>query len=265
MADRYPDVILITAGSNLGFARANNLALPSVSGRYIVFVNADTVLFPDTIAKLIAIMDADPAIGVIAPQLISAEGSVQFSCRRFPRLRYLALDALFLDAVPLLKRYTGRHEMRDWDHSYDRDVDQPAGAFLMSRRKVINEIGGFDERFRTYYEDVDWCLRVRRAGWRIRYTTSAKCVHFGGGLTQPVYTDAYALMHESLVRYFFKHRGTLAARTANWLSLLSSLTHVIAWSALAVVFKRHRVNAARMEAARALLRQTPWRFRTPNS
>lgn len=253
IAARSPQVQLIRNPANLGFARATNLGLEQARGRYVLLLNPDTRIVGDCLGSMVRFMDANPDAGAAACQLRNEDGTVQRSCRSFPTLGSLLLDALFLDALPP-RKLTGRYELRDWDHASMRDVDQPSGAFLMVRAEVVRQVGPLDERFFVYYEDVDWCLRIKSAGWRIVFWPGAQAIHRAGGLTDAHYGDAVRLMHESKLKYFAKYGGRRAALLAHVISLAGIPPHLVAWAARYPIARGEvRRRLARMMRANAAL------------
>ncbi|MCL6431731.1 MAG: glycosyltransferase family 2 protein, partial [Anaerolineae bacterium] len=201
----FPEVRLIANPENLGFAAANNQAVRQASGRYILLLNPDTRLQPGALRTMVDYMDGHRAVGVLACQLLNADGSVQISCSRFPTLGTVAMDCLGLSRLfPGTRLFAGL-KMTYWDHSDERDVDQPSGACLLIRREVWDEIGSLDERFFMYFEEVDFCYRAKKAGWGIRFTPAAQVIHYGGESTRQNLDVRIVGLRKSLLRFFRKH------------------------------------------------------------
>jgi GT2 family glycosyltransferase len=159
----FPQVTLITNTKNVGFGAGNNVAVPQAHGRYVLFLNSDTVVMDGALAALVAYGDANPDIGILGPKLLNGDGSLQYSCRRYPNLatgffRNTPLGRLFPK-----NRFATDYLLQDWDHATPRDVDWVSGAALMMRRELINQIGTFDEDYYMYCEDVDLCWRANHA------------------------------------------------------------------------------------------------------
>jgi GT2 family glycosyltransferase len=180
-------------------------------------------------------LDKHPAVGAAACQLRNSDGSIQVSCSAFPSLANLFWRAVIVGAVLPSYFKPAYYEMRFWRHDTERSVDQPAGAFLMVRRAVLDQVGPLDERFRLYYEDVDWCYRIKSAGWSIMFWPGTSITHLGGTSTRPIYAAAVRQMHLSLIAYFEKHYGRGAACKARLLSLLAVPPHIILWTLKYVV------------------------------
>ncbi len=196
--------VLIENRLNRGFTAAVNQGLDRCSGDLVLILNPDVIIPPSAMPPLVQALSADPAIGVIAPQLRFPDGRIQPSCRRFPRKSDILLEASGL--VFLAHRF-GYHgwKMLEFDHRSSRDVEQPQGAFLLVRKEVLNRVGSLDERFFMFFSDVDWCERVRAAGWRIRFCSDAFVYHHKGA---SVYQSRPAMLvtsHRSFAHYIAGH------------------------------------------------------------
>ena len=159
----FPEVRLITNPTNIGFGAGNNVAIPESTGRYVFFLNSDTVVLEGALAAMVHHADTNPDIGILGPKLLNEDSSLQYSCRRYPNLgtgffRNTPLGRLFPN-----NRFATDYLYKDWDHATPRDVDWVSGAALMIRRTLLDKIGGFDEDFFMYCEDVDLCWRANHA------------------------------------------------------------------------------------------------------
>ncbi|HZO89922.1 MAG TPA: glycosyltransferase [Chthonomonadaceae bacterium] len=156
----FPNVRLLVNPTNVGFSAGNNTAIPHATGRYVLFLNSDTVVLEGALAAMVRYADAHPDIGILGPKLLNADDTLQYSCRRFPNLgtgffRNTPLGRLFPH-----NRFALDYLYQNWDHATPRDVDWVSGAALMLRRTLLDQIGGFDEDFFMYCEDVDLCWRT---------------------------------------------------------------------------------------------------------
>jgi N-acetylglucosaminyl-diphospho-decaprenol L-rhamnosyltransferase len=202
---------VIVNADNLGFAVGCNQGARKAHAPLLLFMNPDVRIEPAALEKAAAYL-ADPAhaeVGVIGIQLLDAEGHVQTSCARVPTAAGLLLHSLFLDR--LCPGLVPPHFLVEWDHADTRPVDQVMGAFLMIRRALFEQLGGFDERFFLYYEDVDLCLRVRQAGWSVMHFAGARAQHIGGGTTRAVKDQRLYYLVTSRVQYAAKRHGLLVA------------------------------------------------------
>jgi GT2 family glycosyltransferase len=201
----FPRAKLVEHITNLGFCAGNNRAIPQNPGRYVLFLNADTRVTPCALDSLIEFADSNPTAGIIGPKLLNQDGSLQYSCRRFPNL-----GAGFFRNTPLGRlfpknRFTQDYLMTDWDHATVRDVDWVSGAALMIRRETLEQIGGFDEGFYMYCEDVDLCYRANQAGWRVAYFPDSVIYHIIGRSSDQVPARATYYFHTSMYRFYKKH------------------------------------------------------------
>jgi GT2 family glycosyltransferase len=176
VAARYPQVVILRNQAPLGFAANANAGLRALRrGRYALLLNPDVVAIPGLLDRLVAFMDAHPRAGIAAPQLFNDDGTIQPNCRRFPTPGALALRALRVDEVwksPCVRRYLMENERRG-----RVEVDWVTGALLIARGAAIEAVGGLDERYFLYWEDLDWCFRMRQAGWSVYHVPDARAIH----------------------------------------------------------------------------------------
>lgn len=198
----YPGVQLLCNEENLGFARANNRGLAQARGRYVVLLNADTEPRPGSLAAMIRFMDAHARCGAASPRLVRPDGTAQpYAFGKDPSPLYLMRRGL---------AHRRSAYLHDWAVSEPVQVDWVSGACLVARREAIARVGGLDERIFMYFEDNDWCRRMRRAGWEVWYDPGAEVMHIGGAsLGQNPH--ARAAYYESLVYFYRKHYGRLPA------------------------------------------------------
>ncbi|MGV2884427.1 MULTISPECIES: glycosyltransferase family 2 protein [Paenibacillus] len=180
--EAYPEVRLIANYGNTGFAVANNQGMEISKGRYILLLNSDTVVQPDTLHTMIYFMDRHPGMGASGCKVILPDGSLDKACKRgFPTPSasfYYAfgISRLFPDR-PKFNQYQLGHLSPDDEYP----VDCLVGAFMLVRRETIEQVGGLDETFFMYGEDIDWCYRIKEAGWGIFYYPRTYIVHYKGG------------------------------------------------------------------------------------
>lgn len=181
VAQRFPDVRWLRNESNVGFPHANNQALALARGEYVLYLNPDTVVEPNTLAECIRELDRDRTIGVVGCRLDLPTGEIQPECaRRAYRLRHMLAESLYLHMFFPRSRLFGDLNLGWWDHRGSRDVEAIVGAFMMARREVAEQVGGLPEDLFMYHEDVSFCIRVRQAGWRIRYRGDIGTLHLSG-------------------------------------------------------------------------------------
>lgn len=195
---------------NVGFGRANNQAVPLVQGRYVLLLNTDAFVAPDTLTKTIEWMDANPDCGVLGVRLIGRAGELQPSCRYFPTPLNMFLNRTGL--APLFPWLRSVDDL-DWDHGNVRECDWVPGCYYLMRREVLDRVGLFDPRFFMYYEEVDHCRRVKAAGWKVVFYPHTSVVHIGGesaksaGNLSRAGRQIPALQIESELLYMRKHYG----------------------------------------------------------
>ena len=215
-------VNLIFNEKNLGFAKANNQALKRAKGHFILFLNPDTEVLGDDLIKIVKLMRRNRDYGVVGCQLIGVDGEIQPSVRRFPTLIsqiliLLKLHQLFPQLEPLADYYA-----YDFDYRKLQEVDQVAGAFFMVRREVFEEVGLLDENFFIWFEEVDFCKRVKEAGWKVVYTPEVKILHHGAqSFGQVLPFRKQRIFNRSLIYYFKKHHSKIAIRILRCFSPIS--------------------------------------------
>ncbi len=254
LAREFPWAQVICNPVNVGFTRANNQALACAHGRYVLFLNPDAEAVGDALLTMVRYMEAHPDVGALGPQLRYPDGRVQSSRRRFPTLATAFLESTILHQWwpdnPVARRY----HLADRPDDQEQDVDWVMGACLLARREAIEQIGGFDERFFMYSEELDWCRRARMAGWRIVYLPTAQVIHHEGKSSEQVVAARHIHFNISKVLYFRKHHGRFAAEVVR-LFLLA--TYVYQWSEEAakwLVGHKRPLRRERMAAYAALLR-----------
>lgn len=174
----FPHVRVVRNATNAGFPAANNQAVAVARGEYVLFLNPDTEPGPGSVNACIAALDADASVAVAGCRLELEDGSIQLECARRPYLlRHLAMELFYLHMLFPRSRVFGDHLMGYWDHRGERDVEAICGAFMLARRSVVEQVGGLPAEVFMYHEDLAFCLRVRRAGWRIRYLGEHATLH----------------------------------------------------------------------------------------
>ncbi len=215
----YPWVRLLASTVNLGFAAGNNLAAHNAHGRYLLLLNPDALPARGALQRGIALMDAHPHVGMGGGELLDPAGVPQPSARMFPRLRDELFTLSGLAARYPRNRWLSRLDRRWADHESDAQVDWIPGAFVFLRSSVFQELGGFDERFFMYYEEVDLCRRLHALGRSVQYWPELKAMHIGGASAKTVanarVSRAGAQLESwrmrSALLYYRKHHGAVGA------------------------------------------------------
>ncbi len=199
-------VRLLSNSRNLGFAAAVNVGLRNTSGRYVMWLNPDATIEGGDVGELLQYLDQEGEVGILGPQVLNADGTVQLSCRSFP-----SYSAAFFNRYSLLtklfpgNRYSRDYLHNDWDHQSLREVDWVSGACLLHRRSLVEDIGELDEHYFMYIEDIDFCLRASRAGWKVHYHPGLRVRHHIGGSSRQVPFSMIVELHKSIWRYYAKH------------------------------------------------------------
>ena len=205
----HPRVHVLEAGANLGYGAGMNLGASKAGDTdWLLLANPDLTFAPGAIDELVRVGIGDSSIGVVGPLIYAAGGEVYPSARRLPSLRYgigHALFGLIWRSNPWTRAYLADRE----NPPRQRDAGWLSGACLLVRREAFEEVGGFDDKFFMYFEDVDLCARIKRAGWRIVYAPSASITHAGGHSTQAINRKMIRIHHQSAYKY-------LAARYKAW-------------------------------------------------
>jgi GT2 family glycosyltransferase/lipopolysaccharide/colanic/teichoic acid biosynthesis glycosyltransferase len=206
LRQEFPQVNVIANAHNLGYAVAVNQGLEATRSEYALVLNPDIVLRPGCLDTLIEFMDTHADAGLAGAKLLHTDGSLQHSCRGFYTPQTLLLRRTFLGRLFPNHPVIRRHLMLDYDHATPRRVDWVIGACMMVRRSAVEAVGGMDERFFLYFEDVDWCFRMSRQGWKVYYVPDAEMVH----------EHRRASAKPRLSRSFWAHLGSLLRFYEKW-------------------------------------------------
>lgn len=221
---------MIRNHENKGFAAACNHGAKAGESEYILFLNPDFRLFPDSLVKALRFLDEklNEHVGILGIQLVDEKGVIQRNTARFPTPKSLFYQMLGLDR--LWPRRFPSHFKTNWDHRESREVDQVTGAFNLVRRKVFEELKGFDERFFMYFEDLDFAYRARQAGWTSYYLADTQAFHYGGGASNQVKSRRLSYVLNSRALYVAKHFGSSSAFRILMASLAVEFWARLAWS-----------------------------------
>jgi len=253
VAERFPFVQLIALGENRGFAAANNIGFARSRGRAILLLNPDTEVLPGAITWLWRALHAAPHVGLVGACLLNSDGSLQSAGYRFPGYVQNLLDFFPIHPRLIGSRLNGRFGPGDGLTPFA--IDHPLGACMLVRREVVEEVGGLDEGYFYYSEEIDWCRRIRAAGWTILTAPAALVVHHAGGSTRQVSEASFLQLHRSRARYFCRWHGPTFVRRLAWLAELAA-----GWAALRARLTGRADLAGRVRLLRqaaAIYRHTP--------
>lgn len=253
ISSQFPWVRLIARRDNVGFPKGNNIGISAASGRYILLLNPDTEVIDDGLAKMASFLDTQPEVGIVGPQLLNVDGSVQSSRRRFPTLATAVFESTWLQ--PYAPKTLMHHYFAD-DLSDDAtsDVDWLTGACLMVRHEVIEQVGLMDEAYFMYSEELDWCKRIKAAGWRVVYLPAAQLVHHVGASSQQAVTERHINFQRAKLRYFRKYHGRPAAVILRAILLMNYLWQLCLEGIKGLIGHKRALRRQRMQAYWQVLR-----------
>ena len=204
---QFPQVILIENKENVGFGAANNRALKQATGEFVFLLNPDVQIFPDNLEKLVKKIGEEEKIAIVAPQLVNEDGSLQREIGHFPGLADSILVLLKLHRLPFFKDLV----YPKVDYSREQEAEHLMGSALLIRRKVLDSVGVFDERFFLWFEETDLEKRIKDAGWKLIYYPQVHVVHLLSRSIKQVSPLKRQLMwSKSLGIYFWKHKSQAA-------------------------------------------------------
>jgi len=263
----FPQVRFIQSNENSGFARGNNLAFRESWGEFVLLLNPDTEMMDDSVATMIAHLRSDRSAGAVGCRVLNSDQSLQGQCvQAFPTIWNQVLLADALQRVFPRSRLWGRRPVFDYqDQPLDAEV--VSGSCMMVRRTVFEEVGGFNEQYYMYGEDVDLCYKIRRAGHAVRYVGSKKLLHHGGASSAFRKENQFAavMQMESLFRFFQITRGKAYAASYRYSMGGAAVVRLLLLYSL-VPFARVLIDRKRLDVAadkwRCVLRwaagKEPW-------
>ena len=206
ISEKFPSVKLIANTENLGFGKANNLALEIASGKYLLLINPDTIVSEDTLDKMIRFFEDNSEAGLAGCKILNPDGSLQLACRRsFPGpwtsfCKVTGLSTLF----PKSKLFA-RYNLTYLDEDKTYEVDAISGSFMMMRKETYDKVGGFDEEFFMYGEDLDLCYRIQQAGFKVFYSHTTQIIHYKGESTKRSRLDETKVFYDAMHLFVKKH------------------------------------------------------------
>jgi GT2 family glycosyltransferase len=265
----FPEAQLLINTENRGFAVANNEGIQRARGQYLLLLNPDTIVPPHSLDALMAFMDENPDVGACGPRLLNPDGTSQQSARRFPSFRGALHRHTAFGSLGLFRGSYRQWLMKDLTGESRTDVDQVMGAALMTRRSVVEQVGLMDEGFFMYYEEVDWCCRIKQAGYRITYVPEAQITHLGGRSADQIPTGKRIMAMTSLLQFFKKHRGRFATGVFACVfkpalvagDLIDITTGILKYvfAALTLNSRNREKSADKIRKAASLLSKYSWR------
>jgi GT2 family glycosyltransferase len=205
--ERYPSVTVIRNTQNLGFAKANNIALKQSVGKYLFLINSDVKILDGCIEEMIQFMDHHSEAGLAGPKILNSDGSLQPHCRYAPSRWNTFCETVGLHRLGKRWPVFSGQFMLHFPHDTVCDVEVLSGCFWVVRKTAFDQVGGLDEGFFFYGEDIDWCCRYRKMGWKVLFNPKARAIHYGGGSSENSPIRFYLELQRADLQYWLKHHG----------------------------------------------------------
>jgi len=268
----FPEVELIANHDNVGFAAANNQALRQAHGRFVVLLNPDTIVQEDTFTAIQAFFAQHPATGMVGCKVLNPDGTLQLACRRSFPTPWIAFTRLSgLSRLFPKSRWFGRYNLTYLPENETTEVEAISGSFMAVRREALAQVGLLDEEFFLYGEDLDWCFRMRAAGWKIHYFPGTQIIHFKGESARQSDLDNLRLFYQAMGLFVRKHfrpdsplgfyKGKSGLRSVSYW-----LLHLAIWFRALLAFVRpiaRRLSAPMIDLALmqfSMMAAVWWRF-----
>ena len=248
--DEFPAVKIIENDENKGFIIANNQAIEVSKGRYVLLLNSDTIVLDNAIVKTVKFGDDHPEAAVVGCRILNPDRTLQRCCFMFPSILNLFLSATYLYKIFPKSRFWGRERMTWWDYSDVREVDGIVGCYALVRKEAIEEVGLMDDIYFFYGDDVDWCYRFRKNGWKVIYTPGAEIIHYGGKNTEHM-KDTFLFQLTGARLLFMRQRNRFTFPLACFLMALFFHLRVPYWFTVGMLHKDRRKKS--IQAAKAYL------------
>jgi GT2 family glycosyltransferase len=250
----FPDVRVIESNENLGFGKANNLAMKHANSDFFLLLNSDAFLMGNAIEELLSRLEATPRAAATAPRILNPDGSLQRSVWNYPSPARSWFDNSGLGPVLRKFKLKLKNDYYCWAHDEERMIDWAIGACLLIRREVFEQLGGFDEQFWMYAEETDWQKRWKDAGWQILFVPSACVTHIGGASGAGA-TNVKAAFFDSYDIYLRKHHGVVGVITARIAMIYGLLIRLPPAYVLSIVRPKNQKSKAKLKKMLALLKR----------
>lgn len=210
--EKHPEIKLIAFKKNLGYSKVVNAGIKEAVGEYILILNADIIILDSAVSEMIKFMEKNPAVGIVGPQLLDFNNNIQASCFSNPTPKAIFARRTFWGKTKWGKRALDKFLIGDWDRKSIKEVDWVQGSAMMVRKKAIEKVGLFDERFFMYFEDADWCRRFWQNSYKVVYLPNTKMAHYYQrsskklGIILDALLNKYTRTHIiSAIKYFIKY------------------------------------------------------------
>jgi GT2 family glycosyltransferase len=249
----FPEVTLIESTENIGFAKANNIGFGKASGQYVVLLNSDAFLVGNSLVAAVELMDRHPDVGLAGGRLIGEDGNWQPSARSYPSIWNDFLTLSGLADRYRRSRIFGRPDMTYIDQNRDLYCDWVPGAFTIIRKEIIERIGLFDERFFLYFEEVDLCKRMRKAGWKIVYWPAITVIHIGGASTSSFSKKLVTKSGMQMSLWRLQSQYLYYRKNHGWAKAFASMAFEAAYNHIRLS-RNAAANPEKAEESRAMIR-----------
>jgi GT2 family glycosyltransferase len=229
LKENFPQVILADNEQNIGFARANNKGLLIARGEFVLFLNPDTVVLPQALEKTLEFLRRTPDAGMVGCKILNPNGSLQYSCRSFPSFWNYFLESFFLYKLFPKNRWIGKFYGTNFSYDHIREVDVVLGAFMMTKKEILDEVGCFDERFYIYSEETDLCFRMKKHNRKVYFFPDAQIVHYGRASASQYPVKMFQQDHRSRFLFMRKHYSAINTLFSTWIIFLGVFLRIIFW------------------------------------
>ncbi len=245
----YPFVNIIKNVTNIGFSAANNIGFKVARGEFILLLNPDTLITDGAINKSLGYAQEHTEVGLLGCEVLWGTGGRQSTLIKFPTLKDIVINMFVPYKIMRKNRWLGQSRYVGVDYSCEQDVDVIAGCYMMVNRAVLAEVGGLDEDFFMFGEEIEWCWRMYQSGRKVRYFPGSSIIHYGGGCSTSLSFRKVLLIAKGQLMVFKKTRGAIVALVANVLMLIRDLPRVIMWLMLRLINKNKADQSISLKAS----------------
>lgn len=253
LAARYPQVHVVAQPDNVGFTRGNNIGLRAARGKHVLLLNPDTEIVGDALQIMMTYLNEHPKVGIVGPHTLNSDGTHQSTRRRFPTLTTAYFESTWFQPYAP-KALLDRYYVHDEADNATVVVDWVQGSAMLFRREVYEEIGGLDEGYIMFSEELDWCHRAKDTGWGVVYIGSAYVTHHGGRSSQQVTARKHIHFQESKLRYLRKYHGRSAADLFRLFLIANYSFQILLENVKRILGSQPELRKSRTQAYREVLR-----------
>lgn len=246
----FPNVRVLKNRENKGFVAANNQGCEIAQGRYVLLLNSDTIILDDAIAETVKFADENPEAAAVGCKVLNPDGTLQRNCFMYYSHLNMLLLLLGFSKIFAKNKFFGRSRMTWWDFNDVREVEVIVGCYLLVRKHAIEQIGLMDEQYFMYSDELDWCYRFNKNGWKLMYTPYPKIIHYGGQTTKQAEARFLHQLYGSLMLFVRKHRSKPDFQITRFLTAMYFFSRAALWFAKSLFYHKNlRENA--LQSARS--------------